>query len=102
MFCSYADWLNTCRPMLDECLVGVAFVMPSVLVRGALTAIFWLSRLSAPHVVYKDLDDALGWALELARERKLPLCPALEFDGVEAFRSQLQRRIPTPSAATGG
>ena len=64
-------------------------------------AIFWLSRLSAPHVVYKDPYDALDWALELARESGLPLCPALELDGVEAFRSQLRRSIPIPSAATG-
>ena len=83
----YAQWLNEARPLLDACLVGVAFVMTSALVRGALTAIFWLARLSAPHVVRKTLPEALEWALAVAKTQELPLPAELEHAGLAGFGS---------------
>lgn len=88
----YADWLNLTRAQLDASLVGVAFVIDSALVRGALTAIFWLARLSAPHVVHRSLDDALRWALVVAREQQLELPRWLEIAGDQAFASLVERR----------
>ena len=82
----YADWMKASKPLLDACLVGTAYVMPSVLVRGALTAIFWLTRLSTPHAVHRELDEGLRWAIDLAKRSDLRLHPSLEREGAAAFR----------------
>ncbi|PRQ04976.1 hypothetical protein [Enhygromyxa salina] len=82
----YADWINASGDLLDGCLVGAAFIMPSIVVRGALTAVFWVARLSAPHTVHSTLEGGLNWALDLARREGLPLSVALEREGVDAFR----------------
>lgn len=82
----YADWINESGELLSGCLVGAAFVMPSIVVRGALTAVFWVARLSAPHTVHNTLEGALEWALDLARREDIPLSVTLERDGIDVFR----------------
>ncbi len=84
----YADWMREVDPLLRQCLAGAAFVMPNPLVRGALTAILWVVPLSAPYTVHKSLDEALRWAIDLAREADLPLSPELQRRGAAAFESR--------------
>ena len=54
---------------------GYAFVIPSTIIRGALTAILWLSPMPAPYVVVATLAEAQSWCLkmlsEAADERRL-------------------------------
>lgn len=44
---------------------GYAFVIPSTIVRGALTAILWLSPMPAPYVVVATLAEAEAWSLKV-------------------------------------
>ncbi|MCA9685015.1 MAG: hypothetical protein KC457_22725 [Myxococcales bacterium] len=81
----YAEWLQENDEALRATLEGAAFIMPSALVRGALTAIFWVARLHAPHTVHRQLDDGLRWALRLAREKDLALSPKLRREGSKVF-----------------
>lgn len=48
------------RTLADNC-AGVAFVIQSPMLRGALRAIFYLQALPCPQVVVKDLDEATTW-----------------------------------------
>jgi hypothetical protein len=53
-----AEWLTTHGARIRECTGGLAFVLPSPLVRGVLTAILWMSPLPAPHAVVASLSAA--------------------------------------------
>jgi hypothetical protein len=57
-----ADWINEHRELLATTCLGVAFVIPSPLVRGALTAIFWIAQMPIPHTVHGSLASAIEWA----------------------------------------
>lgn len=57
-----ADWINEHRELLAATCLGVAFVIPSPLVRGALTAIFWIAQMPIPHTVHGTLASAIEWA----------------------------------------
>lgn len=83
----YADWMTANDEVLTAVLAGAAFVMPSALVRGALTAIFWVAPLKSPHSVHARLDQALEWAVERAKRAELPMSERLTHEGASAFRS---------------
>ncbi len=47
---------------------GYAFVIPSTVVRGALTAILWLSPMPAPYVVVATLGEAESFCFKMLSE----------------------------------
>ncbi len=84
----YADWMREHDALLKSVLAGAAFVMPSALVRGALTAIFWVAPLEAPHSVHARTEQALEWAIERARWAELPMDERLARQGAGAFQAR--------------
>jgi hypothetical protein len=74
-----ADWMRAHEQETREFTLGIAFILPSSLLRGALTAILWLQPLTCPSAIVKDASAAVtrcqSWlephGLSLARE-KLP------------------------------
>lgn len=56
-------WLETLR----RYSLGTAFVIDSGLVRGVLTAIFWVSPLDTPHTVVATYEEAEAWAFAQLR-----------------------------------
>ena len=56
-----ADWMKEHADRIRKYTVGVAFVIPSGLIRGMLTAIFWIQPLPSPHEVCSTLEQALAW-----------------------------------------
>jgi len=52
------DWLAHNRLRIAQCTLGLAFVLPNALVRGALTAILWVVPMPAPHVVVASVEQA--------------------------------------------
>ncbi len=76
-----ADWINDHRELLGASCLGIAFVIPSPLVRGALTAIFWVAQMPIPHTVHGTVGQALDWA-----------CARLvEFGGPDSIPAKLKR-----------
>ncbi|MFT5353910.1 MAG: hypothetical protein ACI9KE_001110 [Polyangiales bacterium] len=67
-----AEWIDSNRE--DLCLFtrGTAFVINNSLMRGALTAIFWLTRYETPYVVVATLEAAEEWALARLSEASAP------------------------------
>ena len=51
-------------------LKGLAFIAPSELIRGMLTAIFWLQRPASPHRVFTTKEEAVAWARERVEGRR--------------------------------
>lgn len=56
-----ADWLRRHEAEIRRFNRGTAFVITSPIVRGALTAIFWIQPLPSPHVVVSTFDQAEAW-----------------------------------------
>lgn len=56
-----ADWMKEHADRIRKFTVGVAFVIPSGMIRGMLTAIFWIQPLPSPHEVCATLEQALDW-----------------------------------------
>ncbi len=64
-----ADWLKRNEDLLRQWSAGTAFVITSPIVRGLLTAIFWMSPMAAPHTIVASLDEAEHWAASQLRAR---------------------------------
>ncbi len=68
-----AEVLNRHQEKLKQCTTGYAFVTPSAITRGVLTATFWLAPPGYPTQVFKDSTEAFQWlALSLGYESHSP------------------------------
>lgn len=59
-----ADWMKKNATVTRQNCVGIAFVMTSAVVRGALTAILWMSDMPAPYTVVATVEEAERWCTE--------------------------------------
>lgn len=62
-----ADWMKKHSAHIRGNTAGIVFVLPSALLRGALTAIFWIHPLDSKHAVVKSRDEAVQRAGEWLR-----------------------------------
>jgi hypothetical protein len=63
-----AEWIGArSRAIRDQC-AGVAFVVTSQVVRGVITAIFWVQPLPAPWTMEVRRTSAFAWARDKVRE----------------------------------
>lgn len=67
-----ADWIDSNREDLRRYSAGTAFIIESSLMRGALTAIFWLTKYETPYVVVATFEAAEAWAIECLRNADAP------------------------------
>ncbi|MEP7126108.1 MAG: hypothetical protein ABJE95_34565 [Byssovorax sp.] len=66
-----ADWQRSHTELLRTHNLGTAFALSSPMIRGFLTAIFWMQALPSPHHVAATRAEAEGWALECLRRHGL-------------------------------
>jgi len=57
-----ADKISAQMEMRRRYLKAEAMVTPSLLIRGGLTAVFWMTNPGYPHKVFGDVDAAIEWA----------------------------------------
>ena len=62
-----ADYIKEEAQLRELFLKGVAFVAPTAIHRGILTAIFWLQKSPVQHQAFAWLDDAMTWARSALR-----------------------------------
>ena len=90
-----AQWMSDNAELLQRNTVGIAFVITERMVRGALTAIFWMTRNPVPYTVHGSLRDALDHAAEQCTAAGLELPPGMRDDPAglveEALASHLRR-----------
>ena len=65
-----ADWMRA-----HTSLISTAIVIPSALVRGALTAVFWIQPMPCPYTVVSTMAEAEAWAEEKLRAAGLAVPP---------------------------
>ncbi len=63
-----AEFIKANKESLKQYAIGVAFVMPSPLVRIALNMLFFLSPLPMPHTTTKTVGEAVQWLEKRFRE----------------------------------
>jgi hypothetical protein len=59
-----ADWLEANSMMIRTLNVATAFVVPSAVSRGVLTAILWIQPLPCPYALFETTPEALRWCGE--------------------------------------
>lgn len=67
------EWMREHDKLNRDTTAGLAFVLPSPLVRGVLTAMLWLAPMPCPHLVARTLDQGLVWCRERLTERGMLL-----------------------------
>jgi len=77
-----AEWIKRNREALSKLNVGIAFVIPSPMIRGVLKAILWMQPLPQPHVVVASISAAYAWCVLQLKAAGLPVprVPASEDD----------------------
>jgi hypothetical protein len=86
-----ADWLKTDAELMRETSAGVGFVIDSTLVRGALTAVFWLSNMPMPHRVHATLDDAVAVAIRELEVKGIGVPEPVRVRGAAVLAPELAR-----------
>ena len=57
-----ASWISERKQRIQARNAGVAFVLPSPLMRGFLRAVLAITPMHTQHEVFREEDDGLGWA----------------------------------------
>ena len=66
-----AQWMEQNAAALKRLNVGIAFVIPSPLIRGVLRAILWMRPMPQPYNVCEAMPQALDWATRRMRQNGL-------------------------------
>jgi hypothetical protein len=93
-----AEWMEQHREAIATTSIGISFVIDSPLVRGALTAIFWVTGSPVPYKVHSSLAEALAHGVAVCQQHGVALPEeALRPDVAEraelALARVLNRRI---------
>lgn len=64
------DHLKKCKDEYARVCLGWAFVAPTIMHRGILTAILWAFSSHCPTTVAKSESDALGWVEKMSAATK--------------------------------
>jgi hypothetical protein len=73
-----AEWSKAQEDRTRAYHLGTAMIVRSAVVRGALTAINWLSRPITPQPVYTDPREGAEWCLGALRAQGVTIPQALE------------------------
>ena len=57
----HAEWIADRKPLLQRDFVAAAIVTDSAIIRGTVTAIFWIAPLPLPTHVTASMEQAEGW-----------------------------------------
>ncbi len=64
-----AQWMKEYDALIRERTAGCAFVLPSALQRGILTAILWVQPMACPHAIFGTPEEALHWTRGMLAKR---------------------------------
>jgi hypothetical protein len=82
-----ADWVNSTSELQKVTNVGGANVTPSAIIRGIVTAIYWLARPATPAAFVATRDEAMQQAIRWLEQDGAPLPPS-----VVVLRDKLERQ----------
>jgi hypothetical protein len=80
-----SDWNRSIQPVQKAVTLGIAFIAPSTVTRGMLTAVFWFSPPSAPYIICARMSEALTWAFGVCKEHGVDVTQTVEKECRERF-----------------
>ncbi len=86
-----ADWMAEHEEMMAKSMLGIAFVIDNKLVRGALTAIFWVAKPAVPYRVFASLHEAIAHGIEVCEAAGLAVPERAKTEGAEAVEAALEQ-----------
>ena len=60
----FSTWMKKNEDLLNTNVQATAFVVNSAVIRGALTAILWLTPMRASHRMVGTLEEAEAWVMQ--------------------------------------
>ena len=79
------EWRRQTHDLSLATSLGIVFVAPSAIIRGVLTALFWLGSFGVSHKVVSTLDEAVQWAIQQLEAAKLPVPERLRVERGRVF-----------------
>lgn len=87
-------WVKETRELTRITSISTAFVAPSALLRGVLTAIFWTQSFGVPYRVLATLEDAVAWSLERVRDTGVGIPEGTQQAVLRAFHEEHKQTKP--------
>lgn len=95
-----ADWMKENTELLRMVTGSMAFVVPNGVLRGALTAVLWVSPLPMPVGLHENMELALDWAIaEVMRNNWGEIANELLLEGPLAVERRKAVGSPLPRAS---
>ena len=95
-----ADWLEENEDLLRLTCEAMGFVVEGALLRGMITAVFWLTHTPIPYTTHGSLEAALDWAIH--RATVSPECAAPSEEILQDRVAAVERALAAhPATATG-
>ena len=95
-----AEWIKQHREYFARTCLGMAFVVRSKLVRGALTAIFWVVDSPVPYTVHASLQDALDHAAQACAGAGIDVPVQVRRRGAEIIEAAIPDHFREPARGT--
>ena len=92
-----AEWLEQNQEYMKRSVLGIAFVIDNKLVRGALTAIFWVSRPPVPYRVFATLEEAIAHGVARCDAAKVEVPAAARERAADRVENALARYLARAS-----
>lgn len=83
-----SDWNRSIQPLQKAVTLGLAFIAPTTVTRGMLTAVFWFAPPAAPYIICPTMADALTWAFSVCREQRVNVSEAAAKECRERFGAE--------------
>lgn len=62
------QWMKEKEEIIKKSCKGMAFIIPSAMVRMLFNAIMLVQKLPAPHSIHSNFEDAKKWAMDLLKK----------------------------------
>jgi hypothetical protein len=70
-----SEWNRECDALLRDVELSMIFVTPSLLMRGVITAVFWVAQPQFPYEICEDVHEALARAFEISERAGVSIAP---------------------------
>jgi hypothetical protein len=72
------EWFEVTGELASQVHFGIAVLIGSAVVRGALKAVTWVAPIPVPVKAFGSIADSESWIREICAERRIPITPAME------------------------
>ncbi|MGB8329074.1 MAG: hypothetical protein WCE62_03030 [Polyangiales bacterium] len=72
------EWFDVTGDLAGEHHFGIAVLINSAIIRGALKAVTWVKPIPVPIEAFGSIADAAHWLRKIFAEQRLPITPSIE------------------------